>query len=124
LLIWEKGWPGIGDVVTNWGAGHEFIYYLKRGSRRMPYRRSGVLHFDKVLPGKNVHPSEKPTALLKCLIEMSTSPGGWIIDPYAGSASTLVAARESGRNAVGIEMDDAYYETGMRRLSAHSLFEV
>lgn len=124
LLIWEKGYPGIGDVKTNWGAGHELIFYLKRGNRPMPYRRSGVLHVDKVRPGTNVHPSEKPLGLLNILIEMSTSPGDWIIDPYAGSSSTLVAARDCGRNAVGIEYDDAYYETGMRRLSSHSLFEV
>ena len=124
LLVWNKGWPGIGDVITNWGAGHEFIFYLKRGNRRMPYRRSGVLNFDKVRPGTNVHPSQKPTALLKTLIEMSTSPGDWILDPYAGSASTLVAARECERNAVGIEMDDDYYERGKTALSSHSLFDV
>ena len=124
LLIWEKGYPGIGDVKTNWGAGHELIFYLKRGNRPMPYRRSGVLHVDKVRPGTNVHPSEKPLGLLNILIEMSTSPGDWIVDPYAGSSSTLVAARECGRNALGIEYDNAYYETGQRRLSSHSLFEV
>ena len=124
LLIWEKGYPGIGDVATNWGAGHEFIYYLKRGSRKMPYRRSGILHVDKVRPGTNVHPTEKPQGLLKILIEMSTNPGDWILDPYAGSSSTLLAAKDCQRNAVGIEMVDDYYKTGLSRLSAGSLFDV
>ena len=124
LLIWEKGWPGIGNVMTTWGAGFEFIYYLKRGKRKMPYRRSGVLHVDKVQPGTNVHPTEKPTKLLKILIEMSTDPGQTVVDPYAGSASTLVAARETGRSAVGIEYDAEHYRTGMDRLSSGSLFEM
>lgn len=124
LLVWNKGYPGIGDVKTNWGAGHEFIFYLKRGDRPMPYRRSGILNFDKVRPGTNVHPTEKPTSLLKILIEMSTNPGDWIIDPYAGSSATLVAARECQRNAVGIELKPEYYETGKSRLSSNSLFEV
>lgn len=124
LLVWNKGYPGIGDVKTNWGAGHEFIFYLKRGNRPMPYRRSGILNFDKVRPGTNVHPSEKPQDLLKTLIEMSTSPGDWIVDPYAGSSSALLAARDTGRNVVGIEKDPAYCETGNRRLASHSLFEV
>ena len=124
LLIWEKGYPGIGDVKYNWGAGHEFIYYLKRGRRKMPYRRSGILHIDKVRPGTNVHPTQKPTDLLKILIEMSTDKGDWIFDPYAGSASTLVAAKECGRHAVGIERESDYYEVGMTRLSQDSLFDV
>lgn len=124
LLVWNKGWPGIGDVVTNWGAGHEFIYYLKRGSRKMPYRRAGILNVDKVVPGKNIHPTEKPTGLLKILIEMSTEPGDWILDPYAGSGSLLDAARECGRNAVGVERHDPYYERASTRLSAGSLFDV
>ncbi len=124
LLIWEKGYPGIGDVKTNWGAGHEFIFYLKRGSRPMPYRRSGVLHVDKVRPGTNIHPTQKPVGLLSILIEMSTSPGDWILDPYAGSHSTLVTARSCGRNAVGIEMKDEYHEVGKLQLSTGSLFDV
>ena len=124
LLVWEKGWPGIGDVKTNWGAGHEFIYYLKRGSRPMPARRSGVIHVDKVRPGTNVHPTEKPQGLLKILLEASTDPGDWVLDPYAGSSSALLAARDMGRNAVGIERKAEYYEVGQSRLSSGSLFEV
>ena len=64
LIIWEKGYPGIGDVKYNWGCGHEFIYYLKKGKRRVPYRRSGILHIDKVRPGTNVHPCLPPDEMV------------------------------------------------------------
>lgn len=135
LIIWEKGYPGIGDVKYNWGCGHEFIYYLKKGSRPIPYRRSGILHVpderpqlpavievDKVRPGTNIHPTEKPVELLKILIEYSTNPGDWILDPYAGSGSTLKAARELGRNVVGIEKDEHYFKDASKRLEEASFF--
>ena len=124
LLIWEKGYPGIGDVKYNWGAGHEFIYYMKRGRRRVKYRRSGILHFDKVRPGTNIHPTEKPTDLLKVLIDYSTDPGQLVLDTYAGSASTLCAAKELGRDAVGIEMKASYVADARKRLSQGGLFDL
>jgi len=122
LIIWEKGYPGIGDVKYNWGCGHEFIYYLKKGRRPVPYRRSGIIHVDKVRPGTNVHPTQKPTALLKILIEYSTDEGDLVFDPYAGSGSTIVAAQELGRQGVGIELEADYVKSARARLSQGGLF--
>jgi site-specific DNA-methyltransferase (adenine-specific) len=124
LLIWDKGYPGIGDVKYNWGAGHEFIYYLKKGRRKVPYRRSGIIAVDKVRPGTNVHPTQKPVGLLKILIEYSTDPGEFVFDPYAGSGSTIVAAQECGRDAMGIEIEEDYVATARKRLSQGGLFDV
>ena len=122
LLIWNKGYPGIGDVKYNWGAGHEFIYYLKKGRRRVPYRRDGILAINKVRPGTNIHPSEKPQGLLKILIEYSTDEGDLVFDPFAGSGSALLAARDLGRNAIGIEYDAQYHADASHRLEGGSLF--
>lgn len=124
LIIWEKGYPGIGDVKYNWGCGHEFIYYLKKGSRPVPYRRSAILHVDKVRPGTNIHPTQKPVELIKTLIEYSTTPGQFVFDPYAGSGSTVVAARECGREAVGIEKRADYVEGARFRLADGSMFDL
>lgn len=122
LLIWDKGYPGIGDVKYNWGCGHEFIYYLKKGKRKVPYRRSGIIAVDKVRPGTNVHPTQKPTGLLKILIEYSTNEGDLVFDPYAGSGSTVVAAQELGRTGLGIEIEEDYAKTAAKRLSQGGLF--
>jgi adenine-specific DNA-methyltransferase len=46
VLVWAKGWPGQGDLVANWGCGHEFIYYLKKGRRPVHHRRSAILNYD------------------------------------------------------------------------------
>lgn len=121
LIIWDKGYPGIGDLKYNWGCGHEFIYYLKRGNRRVPYRRSAIIAVDKVRPGTNVHPTQKPTELLDILIQYSTDPGQLIFDPYAGSGSTLVAARDAGRDAIGIEIDKGYFDSAQARLNEGGL---
>ena len=122
LLIWEKGWPGLGDLHTNWGQGYECILYAKRGKRPVNKRRSAVLHYDKPQPAQQVHPHEKPVALLQELLEVSTNHGDLIVDPFAGSGSTLVAARDLGRNSVGFELDPAHHETASRRLGEIALF--
>lgn len=68
--------------------------------------------------GKRRHPDEKPTALLEPLIAYGCKPGGLVLDPFAGSCSTLDAALRSGRPVIGIEGDEAYAEKGALRLSA------
>jgi site-specific DNA-methyltransferase (adenine-specific) len=66
---------------------------------------------------RGIHPTEKPVGLLTPLIEYACPPGGLIVDPFAGSGSTLEAARLSGRRAIGIEANEKYAEAAMRRLS-------
>lgn len=63
-----------------------------------------------------IHPTEKPLALLAPLIEYACPTGGTVLDPFAGSGSTLDAARQSGRRAIGIEAHEPYAEKAARRL--------
>jgi site-specific DNA-methyltransferase (adenine-specific) len=70
-------------------------------------------------PGR--HPCEKPLPLLRHMIEASTRPGNLILDPFAGSGSTLDAARQTGRPAIGIEKDERWCEYAARRLSQEVL---
>jgi len=76
-----------------------------------------VWTFGTVPPGPGKHPCEKPQAMLRHMIEASSRPGDLVLDPFAGSGSTLDAARQAGRTAVGIEQDEGWCEYIARRLS-------
>lgn len=122
MLVWEKGYPGLGDLAANWGCGHEVILYLKKGRRPIPKRRSGILHVDKLPTGANFHPSEKPVPLLKMLLEMSTDEGDFVVDPFSGSGSTSVAAMELNRDSLAFEVDEQYIQRSQDRLKVRTLF--
>lgn len=116
-LVWAKGDPGMGDLNGTWGCGHEFVIYAKKGRRPVKYRRSGVIHVDRVPAQHMVHPTEKPVALLERLIDMSTDRGDLVVDPFAGSGTSVLAARNLHRRAIGIELEEAYVEVGRKRLA-------
>lgn len=63
---------------------------------------------------EKIHPTQKPVKLLTRLIELFTDPGEVVIDPCAGSGSTLIAAAQSGRSAYGFEIDRELYAKGRR----------
>lgn len=67
--------------------------------------------------GRAVHPTQKPLGILRPFIAYSCPPGGVVLDPFMGSGSTLVAARELGRRAIGIEVREDYCDAAVRRLA-------
>jgi len=67
--------------------------------------------------GRAIAPTEKPTGILEPLIRYSCPAGGLVLDLFAGSGSTLEAARGCGRRAIGIEADEAQIERAAKRLS-------
>lgn len=75
--------------------------------------------------GRAIHPTEKPAAILAPLIEYSVPVSGLVLDPFAGSGSTLLTARSLGRRAIGIEANEAneaYCEAAAKRLDVPDLF--
>lgn len=70
-----------------------------------------------------IHPTQKPVGVLKRLIEVFTDPGDVVIDPVAGSGTTLRAAYELGRSAYGFEVDKSFYEAAREKMLAPILME-
>lgn len=68
------------------------------------------------------HPAPYPAELAARCIRLSTWPGETVLDPFMGSGSTLVAAKQLGRKAVGVELSERYCEIAARRLSQGLLF--
>src|SRR5215510_4988988 len=71
--------------------------------------------------GYALHPTQKPTAVIEPLIVYGCPPGGLVLDPFAGSGSSLLAARATGRRAVGIEVREEYVEAAISRLAQGTL---
>ena len=88
-----KNIRGTGHMVFNW----------------FPWERDG-----KEIP--KIHPTQKPVGLLKKLIETFTDPGDVVIDPCAGSGSTLRAAYETGRNSYGFEISKDFYNKAVTQM--------
>ena len=74
-------------------------------------------HYDR-----HDHPTQKPAALMKWCIERARQDGGSVFDPFMGSGTTLLAARDMGRNAIGIEIEEKYCELAAKRLAQDVLF--
>jgi len=64
----------------------------------------------------NTHPTVKPTALMRYLCRLVTPPGGTVLDPFAGSGSTLIAAEREGFDSIGIELNPEYVAIARRRI--------
>jgi site-specific DNA-methyltransferase (adenine-specific) len=113
-LIWDKGTVGMGDLSIPWGRTDEEIYIIGQG---FAGPRSGSIiraHLNSMARDRPNHPTPKPVPLMETLI--AKCPPGTIADPFAGSGSTLVAAKLQGRRAIGVELEERYCEIAARRL--------
>ncbi len=71
---------------------------------------------------KNIHPATFPIALPAKFIEMFTHKGELVLDPFVGTGTTLVAARQAGRNAIGFDLKKEYIDFARKRLNQTTLF--
>jgi site-specific DNA-methyltransferase (adenine-specific) len=94
---------------------HECAYLLIKGNPPMPAAPLPDV-MDWTYTGNKLHPTQKSIHILKPLIEAFTKPGDLVLDPFAGSGSTCVAAHRAGRRFIGIELDSAHYQTATARL--------
>ena len=123
-VVWDKGPMGLG---WHYRRSYEFVLigqkpgaackWYDQTNRVENVIRPGDYGIKKVHGSRRVHPTEKPVALPKHFIGLHSQPGDLIVDPFAGSGSTLAAAAELGRRAIGIELDEEWCEAVARRLA-------
>lgn len=112
-LVWDK--KRLGMNGGPWRYQHESIY-VTEGFCRVDNGSSSIV---TAFPIQDEHIHAKPIELMESLI--AKAPEGLIADPFAGSGSTLVAARNLGRKVVGVELEEKYCELIAKRLSQATL---
>jgi len=117
LLIWNKG-----NATPNkyYMQGAEFILMLRKGAAKN-INNMGTTNILSIPNVKNKkHPTQKPVSLLKILIENSSNANDVVLDPFAGSGSTLAAAVNLNRNFLGFELDEEYYTVAKQMIDEAS----
>jgi site-specific DNA-methyltransferase (adenine-specific) len=125
-IVWMKShsegmapWQGKGFRRT-----YELIFWATKGQRGLITSPVDILDHSRVPRSERTFGAEKPVELLRQLIECSTLPGDFILDPCCGSGSTLVAAKQLRRTGLGIELDPAIYNIAMSNLHRDPVEEV
>lgn len=97
-----------------YAAGNQAQAELKKGNLEFNANHS----FGKVSKSKNNHPTVKPIKLMEYLIRLVTPKEGIVLEPFAGSGTTLIACKQQGFNYIGIEREQEYYDIAEARLKA------
>lgn len=114
-LIWEKTNPSPMNGQFVYLSGIEnAIYFRKSGGTFNAMCKNTVFKYP--IGNSKIHPTEKNHALLRELIRDNSNEGDLIFDACAGSGSTLLVARQMGRNFIGCEIDKEYFEKANKRL--------
>jgi DNA modification methylase len=96
--------------------GIELCAYGKRSSAKfLEFCKPGVWHDGP--DSERLHPNQKPLRIISQQILASTDADDTILDPFMGSGTTLRAAKDLGRKAIGIEIDERYCEIATKRMS-------
>jgi site-specific DNA-methyltransferase (adenine-specific) len=72
-------------------------------------------------PARAIHPTQKPLRLMRGVLELVSQAGDVVMDPYCGTGTTLRAAKDRGRKAIGIEIDERFCEIAARRMGQEVL---
>jgi len=114
LLVWNK----ISPTRNRWFMKNlEYSIFLFKGRARTINMPGSTQLFTCPRPKDAIHPTQKPVELLAHYILNSSAPGDLVLDPFSGSGATLLAAMQTGRRALGIELDPDMFEASAARLA-------
>jgi len=112
VIAWVKNNWSMGDLKHEYGRQWEACLFYAKDGHEFTSRPVDVIHCPRT--GNNLHPTEKPTELIKELLKHNK--GNLILDPFLGSGTTAVAAKQLGRKCIGIELEQKYLDIAVDRL--------
>ena len=119
-IVWVKNNWTAGDLRGQFGQQYEIIYLAAKGRPLIRGKRwPDVWNFDRVPSSIAIHQNQKPVPLLERCIESFSDAGQFVFAPFAGSASTAIAALNTGRNFGGVELNSNEYAKAVLRLEAY-----
>lgn len=117
-IVWDKSGRGPG-MGWRFRRDYEFVMVAHRVGGKLAWadKDRAVSNIMRVVPTRaDHHPNEKPLALVRKFVALTTAPSELVLDPFMGSGTTLRAAKDLGRRAIGIELDERYCEVAAERL--------
>jgi DNA modification methylase len=129
MVVWDKGPMGMGH---HYRRSYETVLVAQKNGAACKWYdttnkieniiRHGYHGIKKIIPSKDQHPTQKPVELMAHFIALHSEPGDIVLDPFAGSGTTLVAAKQLGRKYIGIEINPDYCKIAEDRLRQEELF--
>ncbi len=119
-VIWDKKNPGLG---WRYRRQHEMVMISHRSGGKLLWANDEVAArniFSMMPPRERDHPNEKPVAMVAHFLQLHSTQGQTVLDPFMGSGTTLVACQKLGRSGIGIELDPDHFETACRRVEEAS----
>lgn len=117
ILIWEKNNTGMGDLFGDYAPKYEMILFCSNGDKKLNGGRdANIIKANRTQ--NNLHPTEKPVNLMEYFIGKSSSENDLVLDTFAGSGSTLIACKNTKRNFIGFEIEEAYINIINKRLQS------
>ncbi|WP_329856420.1 site-specific DNA-methyltransferase [Stenotrophomonas muris] len=120
-VLWFTKPYKIGGTIADNALTHGVGGYNEEGFLNYVDRPDNQLDIGFSPKEGGLHPTQKPVRLMQALVELTTKPGQLVLDPFCGSGSTLVAARNTGRHYVGCDISSEYVDVARSRL-AEDLF--
>jgi DNA modification methylase len=112
-----KDWIKFTKSWTIYNSNGEKISDYNKPENRKVSEKSWFIHVPPPRDNDKIkHPASFPESLVKEFIEFFTKKGEWVLDPFLGSGSTLIAAYKSGRNGIGIELSEYWANIARMRL--------
>lgn len=112
IAIWNKIGPGLGKGITE---QYELIIFFRKGHAKCKRFRGNIFSYPKICRNSK-HPHQKPIELIKEILNLVSKKRDFVLDPFLGVGSTVIACHETQRNYLGIEVNKKFYEIAKIKL--------